>query len=97
MKPWVKAIIFAGPVALAALGVAAIWTMKDRPATGADHTDARLVAHGKQVYADHCAACHGANLEGQPNWMKHLPDGNCPRRRTIRPATPGTIRTDACS
>ena len=23
---------------------------------------------GKTLYTDNCASCHGAKLEGQPNW-----------------------------
>ncbi len=34
----------------------------------ADPNDAQLVAQGQQIYAVRCAACHGANLEGQPGW-----------------------------
>lgn len=30
--------------------------------------DAQVQAVGNKVYAAHCAACHGARLEGQPNW-----------------------------
>lgn len=30
--------------------------------------DARQVARGNQLYAQHCATCHGAQLQGQPNW-----------------------------
>ena len=78
MKPLAKAILFAGPITVAAIGAAAIWLMPEQPATSADHTNAKLVAHGKQVYADHCAVCHGANLEGQPDWMRHKPDGKLP-------------------
>jgi mono/diheme cytochrome c family protein len=33
---------------------------------------------GKAVYAQHCAACHGAKLEGQPNWRSKLPNGRMP-------------------
>jgi len=33
---------------------------------------------GANVYARHCAACHGAKLEGQPNWQRRLPDGRLP-------------------
>ncbi|WP_425403377.1 c-type cytochrome [Hwanghaeella sp.] len=36
------------------------------------------IAQGKAVYADHCAACHGVNLEGQPNWRSRKPDGRLP-------------------
>lgn len=27
-----------------------------------------VLALGRTVYQQHCAACHGAKLEGQPNW-----------------------------
>ena len=47
-------------------------------AADADWKDAKQVALGKRVYADHCAACHGANLEGQPNWQAELPEGGRP-------------------
>jgi mono/diheme cytochrome c family protein len=43
-----------------------------------DPNDPALIARGKVVYAEHCASCHGTNLEGQPNWRKHLPNGRLP-------------------
>lgn len=46
--------------------------------TPGDPTDAEQVASGQVVYRDHCAECHGANLEGQPNWQQRLPDGTMP-------------------
>ena len=52
--------------------------LMNRRATTADPTNAPLVALGKQVYAANCASCHGANLEGQPNWQQDLPDGGRP-------------------
>jgi len=44
----------------------------------ADTNDAAAVALGERVYAENCASCHGANLEGQPNWQQRLPDGTMP-------------------
>lgn len=44
----------------------------------ADHTDTDLVALGRDVYASQCAACHGANLEGQPGWRTRKPNGRLP-------------------
>jgi mono/diheme cytochrome c family protein len=44
----------------------------------ADPSDPLKVEVGKTVYAEHCAACHGANLEGQPNWRSYLPGGGLP-------------------
>lgn len=44
----------------------------------ANPSDALQVARGAKVYAEHCAACHGAKLEGQPNWRQKLPAGRMP-------------------
>ena len=44
----------------------------------ADPEDARQVARGKAIYDQHCAVCHGARLEGQPNWQDKLPTGRMP-------------------
>ncbi len=39
----------------------------------------KAVAHdGKSLYLEHCASCHGTNLEGQPNWRQRKPDGRLP-------------------
>lgn len=43
-----------------------------------DADDPRLVQAGRKVYASHCAACHGAELEGQPDWRRPGPDGRLP-------------------
>jgi mono/diheme cytochrome c family protein len=40
--------------------------------------DGARIAAGGPVYARHCASCHGANLEGQPNWKVPLPSGRLP-------------------
>jgi mono/diheme cytochrome c family protein len=40
--------------------------------------DPKQLALGASVYAQHCAACHGAKLEGQPDWQKRLPNGRFP-------------------
>lgn len=36
------------------------------------------IAQGQQVYAANCASCHGAKLEGQPNWRRRLDNGRMP-------------------
>ena len=43
-----------------------------------DPSNPRQVALGKQIYDQHCGRCHGANLEGQPNWRTRKPDGRMP-------------------
>ena len=40
--------------------------------------DPAQIALGQKIYAQHCAACHGAKLEGQPNWRQRLPNGRMP-------------------
>ncbi len=40
--------------------------------------DAAVVAAGGRLYAAQCAACHGAQLEGQPAWRTRGADGLLP-------------------
>lgn len=40
--------------------------------------DDRNLTAGERLYQDNCAACHGANLEGQPNWQRPNADGTLP-------------------
>src|SRR5919106_825466 len=37
-----------------------------------------VLAEGKAIYSQYCARCHGANLEGQPDWRRRLPSGRLP-------------------
>ena len=60
---------------IAAIGV--LW-LHTPPRPRADPANAQQVALGRAVYAQHCASCHGANLEGQPNWRRRRPDGRLP-------------------
>ena len=78
MRPrgWAAA---AAIVALVVLGwlVWSLFAIPPRlPALG-DATPAQL-AEGAKTYATHCAACHGANLEGQPDWRTRGADGRLP-------------------
>ncbi len=43
-----------------------------------DLRDPQRIAAGERVYVTHCAACHGANLEGQPNWTTRRDTGRLP-------------------
>ena len=75
-KKWVFsgiAVLLIGALAAAVYGIRA-------PATPGfiDPADKALVAQGKTVYASACAACHGAALEGQPNWRERLPNDRLP-------------------
>ena len=33
---------------------------------------------GRSIYGTSCASCHGANLEGQPDWKRRLDSGRMP-------------------
>jgi mono/diheme cytochrome c family protein len=57
----------------ASLGVAAWLHSWPSP-----HSARISLARGQQLYAQHCASCHGANLEGQPDWRRQRPDGRLP-------------------
>ena len=46
------------------------------------YEDPDAVALGETIYADHCAACHGAGLEGQ------VPDWRSPDAAGLLPAPP---------
>lgn len=40
--------------------------------------NAERVMQGKTIYTQYCAACHGVNGEGQPDWKIPLDDGSLP-------------------
>lgn len=45
----------------------------------ADHElEGRDIAAGEVLYQENCAACHGVNLEGQPDWQIPNADGTLP-------------------
>ncbi|CTQ56520.1 putative bifunctional cbb3-type cytochrome c oxidase subunit II/cytochrome c [Roseibium album] len=37
--------------------------------------DPEVIGQGARVYAQYCATCHGADLEGEPDWQTPNPDG----------------------
>ena len=62
--------------AIAIAGCSDASTPDDDPR--ASPRDVSKVAEGRKLYAQHCASCHGAKLEGQPNWRQRLPSGRLP-------------------
>lgn len=75
------AIAIAVLAALAA--AAAVWIRGGLFAPGAgDHTlrpdDAGILATGQVLYSRHCGACHGDQLQGQPDWRTRGVDGRLP-------------------
>jgi len=65
------AALTCGSVLLAACG-------EPWPESGIDPRNPAKLAIGEEIYEEHCAACHGANLEGQPDWRQRRADGRLP-------------------
>lgn len=61
-----------------AAGAAAYFALGGGAGAKLDPDDPEKVALGARLYAEHCASCHGAELEGQPNWRQRLPNGRLP-------------------
>jgi mono/diheme cytochrome c family protein len=60
--PFGRAGIAVGSI-LVVSGVAAVaWLVFD-------HRRAAQIALGRALYAERCASCHGAKLEGEPDWQ----------------------------
>jgi mono/diheme cytochrome c family protein len=61
------------------LTVIAILSLAAPTVLSADHELLeRDITTGEQLYQQQCASCHGANLEGQPNWRSPNDDGVLP-------------------
>lgn len=75
-----KSVMVAAVVGLAALGVGVFLhgARTDSYRASIDPSDQALVALGRKVYANNCAACHGAQLEGQPDWRVRQANGRLP-------------------
>ena len=78
----IKKFLIVGIVSVALAGIAALFYFgSDRKKVVREFIDPsnqELVSQGKVIYANHCVACHGANLEGQPDWRQRLPNGRLP-------------------
>ncbi len=75
-------IMAAAGVAMAATIVAAVLIAvpdaKDPSGPLLRPDDPATLAGGQALYDVHCASCHGAALQGQPDWQQRRPDGRLP-------------------
>ena len=79
MSRRVYTTIFVTALTAAVILAAAGYILRhSRDPTWADAGDPELVARGMIVYQQNCASCHGARLEGQPNWRQPNADGTLP-------------------
>ena len=78
-----KPLVMSAAIALAGAAAAAVWagekdesspvlTVLDTP------VDEEMIELGAGLYAENCASCHGAKLEGQPDWRRRLENGRMP-------------------
>lgn len=68
------AVLLAGGVAL----LAACDRLRSRHEGLLRPDDPQVTALGKRIYEARCAACHGAGLEGRPNWRERDASGRLP-------------------
>jgi S-disulfanyl-L-cysteine oxidoreductase SoxD len=73
-----KAVLLICGAALAGCAVAFVLAQPSEAVGLFAPDDAEVVALGQGIYAADCAACHGARLEGQPNWRIRGSDGLLP-------------------
>jgi len=78
MRPIARSLVAGIVAAMLLMAVSPTGLIASDEPTKPDPNDPALTARGKVVYAEQCASCHGANLEGQPNWRKRLPNGRLP-------------------
>lgn len=71
-----RVALAAAVLGAATIGLALVWVWPF--GTGDGEPSVSIVALGRALYAEHCASCHGANLEGQPDWKSQLPTGGMP-------------------
>jgi mono/diheme cytochrome c family protein len=68
-----KLAVFAAVAIMIAVAAFLYLARTQEPAFYIDPTD--QLSSGEAIYVQHCAACHGAKLEGQPDWRNRLPNG----------------------
>lgn len=67
------------------------------PAAAFLHASETDTDSGRALYVEHCAACHGVDLEGQPDWRSPTPTASIRRRPMTRRVTPGITMTPCSS
>jgi mono/diheme cytochrome c family protein len=75
-------LILPGAAAAGAVALAAWGAQSEPAAKGVTFMGERVTAEeislGQEIYAANCASCHGADLEGQPDWKRRLENGRMP-------------------
>ena len=79
-----KKLLFVSAAAITVLAAGFLFTRLPNEAGVLRPGDRAIVARGQAVYAEYCASCHGANLQGQPDW-------ETPKENGRRPAPPHDV------
>ncbi|MFT4962161.1 MAG: mono/diheme cytochrome c family protein [Paracoccaceae bacterium] len=69
--------IVLGGVAMA-IAFGLLWNKGGEPSPEAAYLNRAVVAQGADLYANNCASCHGAALQGQANWKSRDNEGYLP-------------------
>ncbi len=73
-----KLILSAAVVLMSTAGVATVLSTIQANAGPPRQPVSSDTEAGAVLYAENCASCHGANLEGEPNWRSQKEDGTLP-------------------
>lgn len=76
--PWLGAFVAGAVVGGSAVALWSPWPDARSRVGRAKPLTSGIVAVGSALYLEHCASCHGAQLEGQAEWKVRLPDGRYP-------------------
>lgn len=75
-----RSVVAVAAAAIVSVALVALWWTG-----GGSESEAAMImpegldlAQGEVFYGEYCASCHGANLEGQPDWQSPGPDGRLP-------------------
>ncbi len=73
-----KIDLTAALVTISALALMGLGNVSTAQAVTLEVDNPQIVLNGSRIYDENCASCHGANLEGQPNWRARDADGRLP-------------------
>lgn len=68
-------------MAVAVVATGLVWFQWPQGGGGAGllpYEDAQAVERGRVLYGEHCAACHGPELQGEPDWQVPDAEGYLP-------------------
>jgi len=80
MKPTLRKLAMLSGLGAILIGISVAFANEgtDGIRTALKADDLSIVVAGEAIYKTHCAACHGADLEGQPEWRIRDENGYLP-------------------